>query len=363
MPTMRPSRSLLPAALVLLATSCSETVGPPPIDGGTKPAECTFTNPVMTGADPWVVKHNGLYYLVQSRDGGIWVYKSEKLTELDRNGVRVWSPPAVGWNRMHVWAPELRFIEGRWYIYYAAGMAGPPFIHQRSGVLRSVGEDPQGAYEDQGMLYTGDDVAAGADNKWAIDVTVTHIRGQLYAVWSGWEENAQTDRTPQHLYVAKMSNPWTISSNRVKISSPTESWERKTDINGLDLQEGPQFLERGGNLFIIYSTRESWLKDYRLGQLRLTDPTADPMRPESWVKSGPVFSPTGEVFGVGHGSFTTSPDGTEDWHVYHAKTSTAPGWERVIRMQKFTWKPDGSPDFGEPVPSGRRIPRPSGECR
>jgi GH43 family beta-xylosidase len=30
-------------------------------------------------------------------------------------------------------------------------------------------------------------------------------------------------------------------------------------------------------------------------------------------------------------------------------------------MQRFTWRPDGSPDFGEPVASGVRLPVPSGE--
>ncbi len=353
---------LATAALLLLA-GCSNTATTPPGGGGAKPDPCTFTNPVVVGADPWVVRHNGSYYSVASRNRGIYVYRSDKLTDLQQNEVRVWTAPEAGWNQTNIWAPELHLIEGRWYIYYAGGRPGPhdaPFIHQRSGVLQSVGDDPQGAYVDKGMLYTGNDVKADTGDIWAIDLTVGRLDGQLYAVWSGWERNTSIARTPQHLYIAKMSNPWTISSNRVRISSPTESWERGTE---LDLQEGPEFLQNGDRTFIIYSTRESWLKDYRLGQLRLTDPTADPMSPASWVKSGPVFMPTATVHGVGHGSFTVSPDGTENWHVYHAKTSTTPGWERVIRMQKFTWNPDGSPNFGTPAPSGQPFPVPSGQCK
>ena len=157
-----------------------------------------------------------------------------------------------------------------------------------------------------------------------------------------------------------MSDPWTISSNRVRISSPTETWERGTE---LDLEEGPEFLRRGDDVFIIYSTRESWLKDYRLGQLRLKQPDADPVDPSNWIKSGPVFTGTETVYGVGHASFTTSPDSTEDWIVYHSKVDPTPGWDRVIRMQKFGWRPDGSPDFGTPVPAGQPIRVPSGQCR
>lgn len=318
---------------------------------------CTFTNPIGPGQDPWVALHEGAYHLIESREGGIWIYQSPSLTDPKRNGIRVWQAPDTGWNRATLWAPELQQVDGRWYIYYAAGRSGPPFIHQRSGVLRSTGDDPRGPYVDQGMLYTGDDIETGLDPKWAIDLTVGRIGGDLYAIWSGWEENRDTDRTPQHLYIARMSNPWTIESNRVKISSPVESWERGTE---LDLNEGPQLLQRGADVFIIYSTRESWLPDYRLGQLRL-EPGADPMVPASWEKSGPVFTRTDSVFGPGHNGFTRSPDGTQDWIVYHAKTSTEPGWDRVIRMQPFGWNADGSPDFGEPVRSGVPIPVPSGQ--
>jgi GH43 family beta-xylosidase len=156
-----------------------------------------------------------------------------------------------------------------------------------------------------------------------------------------------------------METPWTISGIRVLLSSPTESWERGTE---LDLLEGPEFLQHGGETFIIYSTRESWLRDYRLGALRLRSAGADPMHPDSWTKSGPVFTGTADVYGVGHASFTTSPDGTEHWIVYHSKTDTAPGWQRAIRMQRFTWNADGSPNFGLPAPSGKAIPMPAGQC-
>jgi GH43 family beta-xylosidase len=354
-------RWVLPAAS-LVAVACSSSTATAP--GGPPPqpppqGACTFSNPIAFGADPWVVQHDGWYYMIQSRDNGIWVSRSRKLTQVDLAPQRVWTAPDTGWNRTNIWAPELHRIDGRWYVYYAAGRAGPPFIHQRSGVLESVADDPLGPYVDKGMLYTGDSIATRAGNRWAIDVTVRRVGGHLYAVWSGWESEAATDRTPQHLYAARMSNPWTITTNRVRISSPTASWERGTE---LDLQEGPEFLERDGQLFIVYSTRESWLQHYKLGLLRVQGPTPDPTNAASIAKTGPVFSPANQVYGVGHGSFTKSPDGSEDWHVYHAKVDTLPGWNRVIRMQKFEWNADGTPNFGTPTPSGTPTRVPSGEC-
>ena len=343
--------------------------GGPGVPGTGKPlCATTFANSVAPGADPWVVRHNGAYYTVESRENAIWVYKSDTLTNPKKAGVKVWQPASVGWNTSDLWAPELHFIDGKWYIYYAAGNPGPSgpdaaFTDQRAGVLESTSDDPQSTYVDRGQLYTGDDVAGQTNNVWAIDLTVGRIGGQLYAVWSGWQQNRPTHVTPQHTYIARMANPWTIATSRVKISSPVEAWERGPE---LDLQEGQTFLVRGSDVFIVYSARESFLPDYRLGWLRLTSPTADPLDPASWTKSaGPAFTgaPARNVFGVGHASFTKSPDGTEDWIVYHAKSVNARGWDdRVVHMQKFGWNPDGTPSFGTPAGMGVPQPVPSGQC-
>ncbi|MBA3673117.1 MAG: glycoside hydrolase family 43 protein [Gemmatimonadaceae bacterium] len=343
------------------SSGCSSggTVGSAPV-APTETRQCSFTNPLAPGADPWVTRQDGAYYYVQSRSNAIWVSKATTLSDVVIAApTRVWSAPGSGWNRTNIWAPELHYIDGRWYIYYAGGASGPPFTTQHAGVLQSQGSDALGPYTDKGMLYTGDSIGTTMGNRWSIDLTTGQIGGQRYAVWSGWRQNAATDRTPQQLYIARMDNPWTISSNRVELSAPTESWERGTE---LDLQEGPEFLQHGGDVYLVYSTRESWLKDYRLGQLRVRSAIADPLVPANWTKTGPVFLGNATVFGVGHASFTVSPDGAQEWLVYHSKVSTTPGWDRVVRMQPFTWNAAG-PLFGDPVPSGATMPRPSGECK
>ena len=313
-----------------------------------------FENPVAKGQDPWITKKDGTYYYIESRDGGLYVSKSKDLIDIKTNEKRVWSTPDTGWNSSNLWAPELHYIEGKWYIYYTAGKSGPPFIHQRSGVLEAKTQDPMGEYKDKGQLYTGDDISNKTNNKWSIDLTVLEYQDRLYGIWSGWKENRETDNTPQHLYIAEMENPWTISSSRVKISSPVEPWETGSE---LAINEGAQILKHDGEVFIIYSASESWLPAYNLGQLRLEGD--NPMNPEGWKKKGPVFQGTDDVYGVGHASFTTSPDGTENWIIYHTKVSPEPGWDRVIHLQEFSWNKDGSPKFGTPVPSGKSIAKPS----
>ena len=331
--------------------------------GQTRPAgltsdTATFTNPIGNGADPWVTKYNGYYYVCLGGSGNsITVSKSKSLITPGKR-VKVWTAPNDSWNSECIWAPELHRIGKKWYIYYAAGKSGPPFIYQRSGVLESVTEDAQGEYRDRGVLKTGNDPEDYVGTIWAIDVNVATINKQLYAVWSGWEKNMKTHTTPQHLYIAKMSNPYTISSERVKISSPVEPWETGGPLN---LNEGPQVLQYKGKIFIIYSTRESWTKEYRLGQLMLKDNSKSPLDPGNWEKKGPVFQGSDQVFGVGHASFTTSPDDRQWWIFYHSKKTESAGWSRDLRLQQFFWDASGNPVFGTPIPAGVRIKKPSGE--
>ncbi|NOY95896.1 MAG: family 43 glycosylhydrolase [Chlorobi bacterium] len=331
---------------------CSENDTVPEVEVST-----TFTNPVWDGADPWMVKQGGYYIYCAAVNNSIVVSKSEYMT---RKGElkKIWQAPATGWNRDCVWAPEIHFVDGHWYVYYAAGKSGPPFIYQRTGVLRSKTDDVFSDYEDMGMLYTGDYPKSPSGNIWAIDMTIFEHKGRLYAIWSGWLGQRDTDKTPQHLYIQEMENPYTLKGGRVLLSSPEEEWETGGPLN---LNEGPEVLKNGSQLFVVYSCRESWLVEYRLGMLQLNDPGGDILDRGNWTKKGPVFQGNPLVYGVGHCSFAKSPDGTEDWIIYHSKKSKTPGWARDVRMQPFNWNADGTPHFGDAIPAGEEIARPSGE--
>lgn len=115
-----------------------------------------YTNPILpSGADPWVVKHEGWYYYCCGVPGGIGVSRSRDLHKINPP-VRVWKAPEKGqWNSTCIWAPELHFWKGKWYIFYAGGYSGPPFIHQKTGVLESVTSDAMGEYIDKGAVYGG----------------------------------------------------------------------------------------------------------------------------------------------------------------------------------------------------------------
>ncbi len=72
-------------------------------------------------------------------------------------------------------------------------------------------------------------------------------------------------------------------------------------------------------------------------------------------------APESKAFGPGHNGFFKSADGKEDWIIYHANLEPGQGCgnRRAPRAQPFTWKADGTPDFGRPVKAGVEIPGPN----
>lgn len=314
----------------------------------------TFTNPILpSGADPWNIYKDGYYYYTNSTGHGLMIRKTKDLSELRSAEKKVvWTAPPNTMYSKELWAPELHFIQGKWYMYFAADDGKND--HHRMYVIENPSADPmQGEWTFKGQI--GDDT-----NKWAIDGTVFENKGQLYLLWSGWEG----DRNGmQSIYIAKMSNPWTVTGKRVRLSSPQYAWENNSGI-GVRVNEGPEILKHKNKIFLIYSASGCWTDFYALGMLSTTT-NADLMDSLSWKKSPmPVFSqnPENKIYAPGHNSFFKSPDGKEDWILYHANANPGDGCggKRAPRIQKFTWKKDGTPDFGVPLKDGIEMQKPSG---
>ncbi|HYD39259.1 MAG TPA: glycoside hydrolase family 43 protein [Anaeromyxobacter sp.] len=310
------------------------------------PPAPTFANPILDrGADPWVVFHDGRYVLCQAEGGAIVIRTAARLTDLGRDpGTVVWRPPPGRPYSCELWAPECHFLRGRWFVYVAADDGANE--HHRMYVLAGSGPDPRQPFTLEAKLDLRPD-------RWAIDGTVLALPdGRLYFLWSGWEG---TRNVAQNLYVAPMRDPWTIAGPRVLLSRPEHPWERRVRpwVN-----EGPQILWNGDQLFIVYSASGSWTDDYCLGLLRFRG--GDVLDPSAWTKdAAPVFARTDRVFGPGHASFTRSPDGREDWIVYHAARAQGAGWDRRVHAQPFRWNADGSPRFGAPVAPGTPLEVPA----
>lgn len=351
---------LLHVALAISQVACRQSADPgtavtSPVaitDTGT-----TFRNPLLSVApDPWVVFDNGFYYFMHTTGGDLRIYKTAKMSSLGSSTYKsVWMPPSAGPATRDLWAPELTRINGRWYIYYAAVVA--PDTQHRMWVLENEAADPlTGTWTLRGQVKL-------PDNRWAIDGTSIVLNGQQYFSWSGWEGN---ENGVQNIYLCRMKDPWTADGPRVLLSTPVFDWERQ----GSPLvNEGPEFLLHNNKLFLIYSASFCGTDAYALGQLT-TNSTADLTNPVSWTKSAtPVFGPYAAdgTYGVGHNGFFQTPArpgvAAQDWLVYHANPQAGQGCgdRRSTRMQPFGWKPDGSPDFGKPLPLTAVLKRPVGE--
>lgn len=338
-----------------------------PHDAGAR----TLTNPLKSsGPDPWVVTRDGWYYYMNSTSGNLTIWKTRRIENLaNAEKTVVWTPPAGEAYSKELWAPELHWLDGKWYIYFAAD-AGHNEDH-RIYVIENASEDPtKGTWTLKGKV-------ADAMDKWAIDATVLEpskaTGGKMYILWSGWEGDTNG---VQSIYIAQLKNPWTIEGKRTRISTPQYAWEKVGDLNAtdgrtiqdlphVDVNEGPEVLEHGDKVFLIYSGSACWTNYYELGMVTASL-RSDLLDAGSWTKAAaPVFrqNPEGGAFGTGHNGFFKSPDGKEDWIIYHANPGPNEGCGnmRSPRAQPFTWKPDGTPDFGRPVPAGQAIAPPTGE--
>lgn len=332
-------------SLVFILLFCLAITSP----GQKLPNGLTFTNPLLAdGADPWVIFKDGYYYYTNTTGRNLTLWRTKDFTELGQAEKKiVWTPPASGPNSKDIWAPELHTLDGKWYLYYTATDITKPGDQNRYVfVLENESSNPLlGNWIDKGKINT---------NYTGLDGSVFEHRGKHYFLYSGYVG-------PQsNLFIAEMVNPWTISPKQVEIARPTLPWEK---YDGREICEGPEMLKgKRGQLFIIYSASACWDDNYSLGMLTASE-TSDLLDPASWTKSDrPVFaqSSANNVFGPGHNCFTKSPDGKEDWIVYHAKTEANKACKaRTPRAQQFSWKADGSPDFGIPVAAGSPVQKPS----
>lgn len=309
-----------------------------------------YNNPiVMERADPWVYKHtDGYYYFTGSVPGyeEIEVRRAKTLNELeDGERASVWHAHPSGEMSKLIWAPEIHFVQGKWYIYFAAAgsseVAKGTFQH-RMYALECADENPlTGNWVEKGQVKT-------AFESFSLDATVFELNGKLYYVWAQKDPEIPGN---SNLYLSEMENPWTLKGEQIMLSIPEYDWEKI----GFLVNEGPAVIIRNGKVFITYSGSATD-ENYCMGLL-WADETADLMKKESWNKAKePVFktSEKNKKFGPGHNSFTVSEDGTKDILIYHARPQIVLEEEpldvpdRHANAQVFTWDEDGFPVFGEP---------------
>ncbi|MCH5295292.1 MAG: glycoside hydrolase family 43 protein [Treponema sp.] len=261
-------------------------------------------------ADPYVYYHkDGYYYFTASvpEYDRIEIRRAWSVKGLaDAQPLTVWRKHAAGPMSWHIWAPELHYINGKWFIYFAAGQAEDPW-YIRMWVLENDSPDPfTGEWKEKGLLIPEWD-------SFSLDCTVFENHGKHYAVWA----QKRKERTENSaLYIAEMITPYTLKLPQTMITVPEYDWE----CRGFKVNEGPAVLQRNGKIFLTYSASATDAT-YCMGMLVAED-GADLTKATSWKKlEKPVFvtDEKAGIYGPGHNSFTTNRDGTQDYLIYHAR--------------------------------------------
>ena len=146
------------------------------------------------------------------------------------------------------------------------------------------------------------------------------------------------------------------------IAFPEFDWETKPS----PVLEGPEGITSpDGEIFMVYSANSCNTGDYALGALQLKN-GANPLLASSWVKlPDPLLTTSVEngMYGPGHNGFFKSPDGTEDWMVFHAnrnKDGSCDAYRQTF-VQPVHWDEEGRPLLSPPLAPGQEIAPPSGE--
>lgn len=219
----------------------------------------TIPNGTMVAPDPWVVKKDNYYYFCYSGGDGVCVASADSLDKVANNGNKVYTAPAGTMYSAEYWAPELHYINGEWYIYVAADDGNNN--NHRMYVLKGTSQDPTQPFVMVGKI-------TDSTNKWAIDGTILQTDdGRLYFVWSGWPGDTNY---VQNIYIAQMSSPTQISSNRVLLSTPSYSWET---VDYPDVNEGPAVITHSGRWGKVnYNGMVGWINlDYTDAVSGVTD--------------------------------------------------------------------------------------------
>jgi len=216
-----------------------------------------YPNPfIQERADPYVVKGpDGFYYFTASYpalynvDSGydrIILRKSKTVLGLkDAEEQTIWKAHKTGNMAKHIWAPEIHFIGGKWYIFFAAGDSDNKW-NIRPYVLMCKGTDPiNDPWEEKGKMQAlKNDAFSFTD--FSLDMTCFENNKKHFVIWA--------QKAPESsLFMAETDpdEPWKLISLPILLTKPEYSWERvRHPVN-----EGPAILKKKQMIKFFFSSQ------------------------------------------------------------------------------------------------------------
>lgn len=272
---------------------------------------------ILNRADPYVYRHSdGTYYFTASvpEYDRIVLRRSDSLEGLQTAEEKtLWVKHEEGPQSIHIWAPEIHFLFGKWYIYYGAGDKADKFDTIRPYCLECEGEDPMtGTWTELGVMQGAEDDPFVFQD-FSLDGTVYNHKDEWYYIWA---EKSGTGKKISHMYMGRLEAANRLKDVHILLTTPDYDWER------IDfwVNEGPAVIRHEDKVFVFFSASATGAC-YCMGYL-WAYADSDLMDPRSWNKTRYPILKTDEekqIYGPGHCSFTKSEDGSKDICVYHAR--------------------------------------------
>ncbi len=286
-----------------------------------------YNNPfIIERADPFITKGpDGYYYFTASypmkcHDDPIGydrviLRRSRSLRDLaTANEIAIWQVSDTTLTHRFIWAPEIHYIAGKWYVFYAGCCRMDTYWDFDCSVLQCEGDDP----------YTDNWVELGKCKKtpedtfsftgFSLDMTYFEANGRSYVIWA--QQSAVERISTLYMGEVNPNEPWKLLTPPMLLSEPIYDWEKVR----FPVNEGPAVLKHAGKIYVCFSASGTG-PEYCVGLLEALE-RDDLLSKDSWKKySSPILSSTdleGE-YGPGHNSFTVDEAGN-DLFIYHARS-------------------------------------------
>lgn len=285
-----------------------------------------YSNPfIMERADPYVTKGlDGYYYFTASYPmksdndpegyDRVILRRSLSLVGLaEEKEIVIWRVSNTTQTHRFIWAPELHFIKGTWYVFYAGSEDSENRWAFDCHVLMCDSTDPYtGKWIEKGKFQSLQEDTFSFTG-FSLDMTYFEAADKSYVIWAQHNE-----KKISCLYIGEVNpaEPWKLISMPMLLSKPEYDWEKvRYAVN-----EGPAVLQHGRKIFVCFSASGTG-PEYCVGILE-ADITSNLLCQSSWKKyEHPLLTSEDltDEYGPGHNSFTKDEEGN-DVFIYHARS-------------------------------------------
>lgn len=317
---------------------------------------------VKNAADPFVITVGDTFYMyaTNANDQGdcsyLQVWESKNLTDWTNKGI-CYQPKRTNWAIDGLWAPEVIFKDGTYYLYYSG------WDIKRGGhqIGVAVSDNPLGPFED----FVGDTANGYMDGSVApirFDFPVIDASpfidedGSAYLLFTKDQVNGVSSS-----YIARLNSDMaTIDKSSITLLiEPSLDWEKESTTSFWN--EGPFLYKHEGKYYLFYSANYYMSRSYCIGVAVSDNPFGPFVKQEDPVMMTQYS--WDYVSGTGHCSLFKSPDGKEVFMAYHSHLDTLLGGaERIINFDRVNFV-DGKVIVNGPSISPQILPSGVGEYR